>query len=318
MALCVGAWAILGAAIVVSTAGCSSTDSAVTTPRVTSIIVRAAHITEGRGCGSKATQIYKYVAVAQTTPLQDGSATDVPSLVGAGLFDCFADASFVNVAPERANSLVRTSVQVFAFNAAAYAAAGGDSVLRDRIARFAALRDQGSDAGDAPIAAEVAALVSLQPSFSTTCTATRYPGVQAVASCAPLALGASAVGGAAAASRVELPRASFARTSGQPATCGADYTHIRYRYESRDAGVQITQPVQVACATANGASASESGEAFEVVTLTPSTGAYAFTVTLLRQDGSTLAETTCSADASPGVTSRATCAPLPAPASQTP
>ncbi|MBL0196716.1 MAG: hypothetical protein IPQ09_21330 [Myxococcales bacterium] len=133
---------------------------------ITGVVVRAEPLTRGTGCGTKAGQVYKYAAVATR------AGTD--RVVDAGLYDCFADAAFVNLPPDEGGSY-RFDIHVFAFDRGqhdAQAGAMGTALSRD---------DSGAPAG------ALTGFRALMTLAKTRCTVTQTLTVQSIASCEPLA-----------------------------------------------------------------------------------------------------------------------------------
>ncbi len=134
-------------------AACSSTTSTSSVVVPTGIVVSADDVVGGRGCGAASGQVYKYVAAIATR--------DAPQQVlGAEVYDCFADATFVNLTDATSDY----TVTVLAFDAASY------------------------QANQDAIEGEPGAIDALAPSarWKTTCDATLSPNVQVLAACAPL------------------------------------------------------------------------------------------------------------------------------------
>ena len=89
---------------------CGGTTSDATIPPITGIVIRGDALTRGRGCGQGPGQVFKYAAVVfgQTDrtnngapvvpsggPREDVNDYDLP--VTAGVFDCYTDATFVQL-----------------------------------------------------------------------------------------------------------------------------------------------------------------------------------------------------------------------------
>lgn len=154
-----------------SLAACSGSSATTGVPPVTGIIVRAETLTGGRGCGTRPTQLFKYGVIVHGYTWTDRDAAgpdpaDPKSYAtprAAGVFDCFADGTFVELPDEGGNTTYR--LDVFAFNQPDYAAANG------------ALEAAGTDAQRA---------LEAKPTWTTECFATQQKDVQALAVCAPL------------------------------------------------------------------------------------------------------------------------------------
>ncbi len=251
--------------------GCSGTSASDTLTPITGITVRAETLTASRGCGRGPTQVFKYaVAVLGRNP---GQLSSFDVKIAGGVYDCFTDAQFVNL-PSSGGSF-DYSLQVFAYNEAAFTKAGEDKV------KAAAVNPT-----DLP---------STNPTLTTTCTAQEFDQVQSLAACDPLAPGSAGVGITSQPASVELPVTSFSTTAGGTVVCGASYTMVRYRADANGTPGTTTD------ARCNG-----------TITLSPAVApaSYAIAVALLRSDGTVLGQTTCGADTSPGLISTATCQPV--------
>jgi len=254
--------------------GCGSTSASDTLSPITGITVRAETLTAGRGCGRAPTQIFKYaVAVFGRNP---NDLAKLDTWVAGGVYDCFTDAQFVNV-PSSGGSF-DYSLQVFAYNEAAYRAAGDAEV------KAAALNPSN--------------LPRTNPTLTTTCTAQELDQVQSLAACQPLVIGAGGAGAAgtpAQPASVVLSAASFATAAGGTVLCDSSYTMVRYRADANGTPGTTTD---TRCNT--------------TITISPAVApaSYAIQVALLRSDGTVVGETTCGAETSPGLTSSATCQPI--------
>jgi hypothetical protein len=152
------------AASVLALAACGSTSTTDVLPTVTSISVRADAITAGRGCGSAAGQVFKYVVLVMSP--------DMAYVVG-NVYDCFADATFVDLPDVGVRSY---TMSVFAFDRAAYLAAG-EGALNAKV--------NGWNANVASATPAALAALRSTATYETTCTAPRLDQVQRVASCQP-------------------------------------------------------------------------------------------------------------------------------------
>lgn len=286
----------LALAAMVMALGCSSTGGSETIVPVTGIMLRAESLTTGRGCGRGATQIFKYaVVVLGRDPAkipETGELPDPTLPIAGSLFDCFADGSFVDL-PQAGGSNVYT-LHVFAYNEAAYRAAGGDATIRGSAtsASDPARRD-----------GALSALLATNPTYTTTCDAHQVDLVQALAVCAPLGVGGGATATPAV---VQLSLGSIDRTGGMPARCDVDFTTVRSRYRVGSGAPSETS--ELACSQVVAAERQPA-----TITVSPATApaTYTFELALLRKDGTELGRTTCAADTSPGITSSAICRPLP-------
>lgn len=286
--------------------GCGSSGSADTLPPITGIVVRAETLTAGHGCGTSAQQVFKYLVVAYGANPQDPTRRD--ELLAASVYDCFADGQFVELPVSAGSS--QYALQVYVYNSTAYAAAGGDPIVKGHAARLGALRadvvsSEGGAGARAAVQAELATLPGTNPTFSTTCDATQFPDVQSLAVCQPLAPGGSGVGVVASTpASVRLETSSFDASDGGKLTCDAQYATVRYRTVT---GGFATQPVESRCNVLT-----STGLQPFVIMVSPAAApaSYAFDLALLRSDGTALGTTTCRADTSPGVQSIAVCKPV--------
>ena len=148
---------LLAACSFLALAACSdtTTTSSSISP-VTQVIVRADALLSGHGCGADDAQVFKYAATII-------AADQKPA--GAGVYDCFADATFSNLTGS-STSVYTFTLRIQAFNAKTYTA--NAAAIADAVAR--------SDAG---------ALDGLATS-KTACAATQQPNVQVLAVCDPL------------------------------------------------------------------------------------------------------------------------------------
>lgn len=182
--------ASVGAALV----ACSETSSTTGVPPITGVSVRAESVTSGRGCGTGPTQVFKYAVVVG----EPGAAPFV-----GGVYDCFTDATFVNLKDIAADTY---ALQVFAYNAATWELASAPV------------------AGALPAVGDpnVTALRGTNPTWTTTCTATQYLDIQAVARCEPLAAGLGGLVGDAgvALTEITMPVEAFRLPNGATARCG--------------------------------------------------------------------------------------------------
>jgi len=89
--------ALVGLAVAFVVA-CSGSGSTAGIPPITGIVVRAETLTAGRGCGTGPTQLFKYAAVVYGStggdPNDEGTYR---APVTAGVYDCFADGTFVEL-----------------------------------------------------------------------------------------------------------------------------------------------------------------------------------------------------------------------------
>ena len=260
---------------------CSGTSASDTIAPITGVSVRAEALTEGRGCGRGATQIFKYAAVVLG---KNPSGPDRDTFVAGNVYDCFTDGQFVDL-PASGGSF-EYKIQIYAYNETAYLAAG-DAKVR------AAVSNPSS-------------LPTTNPTYSTTCTAAQLELVQSQAVCLPVVVGAAGGGAQPAAASVVLSAATFPGAEGGVVTCEQEYTSVRYRSVVGGTASEVTE---ARCATLRPPS-----DALQPFTITVSPAvapaSYVIEVALLRPDGSVLGQTTCGAETSPGLTSTAVCKPI--------
>jgi hypothetical protein len=169
---------------------CSGSGSSTGIPPITGIVIRAETLTTGRGCGRAPNQLFKYAAIVYG--YTDGPADVKGSYrtpVTAGIYDCFADGTFVEL-PQTGGSFT-FRLEVFAYSELAYLAAR------------ATIEGAGTN-GDA--------LRTTDPTWTTACTATQLRDVQALAVCDPLVSGL-------APSSIILRTGAFPRANGDVSVC---------------------------------------------------------------------------------------------------
>lgn len=239
---------------------CSSTPTAIGVIPTTGITLRASDLTAGIGCGTGDGQVYKYAAV-----LTEPNA--------GGVYDCFADAAFVNLPAIGDGGVSVYEVTVYLYDKQAYDAHAADI--------------QG--AAGASNANQF--LSGVPATWTTTCTATQTLDIQTVADCKP-----RTAGGFPGTMRVST--ASFPVADGGAATCGAEYDGFSASTSATaDAGTAITS-----------CSATPS---VDLGPFQPFSQASA-TVTLYKGIG-IFGTTTCHAKIEPGLDVDATCDPVNTP-----
>ena len=291
---------------------CGSTSTETLFPPITGVTVKAESLTSGLGCGTGATQIFKY-AVVVSTPVPN--AVDAPPVYAASnLYDCFTDGTFVDL-PDIGTA--QYDIKVYAYSRAAFTAAGADVVAtivnRMNANRVLILADAGGPSEQAAIAADLVLLRSTNPTYSTTCSASQLQLVQSLAACKPLKLGTSGLGpvgaeaGAPGAATVLLPLARFDKV-GAAAGVTCDDQYVAVRTTVRIGSGAASEPTDTRCSGLG-----DAGLTSATITISPAEApaSYAFTAALLRADGTALGATTCAAETSPGLTSTAVCQPLP-------
>jgi len=182
----------------VGVTACSSTTTVPPIQLATGITVQAAGLTTGIGCGTGPGQVYKYAAVMSDPH------------VGA-VYDCFADAAFVNL-PTTADGGGLYTIDIFLYDQDAYNA--NTSQINAAVGASNAL----------PI------LAAIPSTFTTSCSATQTGYLQTVAQCTPVA--ASGPGS------LQIATSSFALSDGGTIDCDAGYTSV-VSAASRDGGAVI-------------------------------------------------------------------------------
>jgi hypothetical protein len=216
-AAAVGALGVLAGAA----AACSgSTTSSV--PPTTGILIRAETLTGGKGCGPGPSQIYRYAVIVfgygAGDPAEPASY-DAP--VTSNVFDCYTDGPFISLPSKDGNTTFR--LEVFAYDRAAYEAAR--SVV-----------DAAGDADTGRLPGYSAELKETKPTWTTECSATQLENVEALASCRPLAAGASGVGGALAPTTITLDTSKITLPDGRTGSCDAGDAGAP---EAGDAGARL-------------------------------------------------------------------------------
>ena len=168
----------LGVMALFGLAACPGSPSTTLYTPITGLVINSDSLLSGIGCGTGTGQVYKYAAVV--TLAGDASEAGLPV---SGVFDCFTNAQFANLATPDGN-LTSYNIAIYAFNEASFPAAelGGC----DNLAADAACQ------GENP-----ATVLKYAPmaNWTTTCTATQVPGVSEVAVCNSLApVGDASVG----------------------------------------------------------------------------------------------------------------------------
>lgn len=255
---------------------CSGTSASDTIVPITGVTIRAETLTNGRGCGRGATQIFKYAAVVLG---KNPTSPEFDVVLAGNVYDCFSDGQFVEL--PASGGTFDYAIRVFAYNEAAFLAAG-DAQVRTAVGN-------------------PTALPATNPTFTTTCSAVQLEFVQSLAVCQQLVVGVSGAGAAPA--TVVLGATTFPGPEGGVVTCETDFTSVRFRSVVSGITSDITE---ARCATLT--------PSFQPYTITVSPAAapasYVIEVALLRGDASVLGQTTCGAETSPGLTSTAVCKPL--------
>lgn len=289
---------------------CTSTTSSTTVATITGVVVRAETLTRGRGCGRDPSQVLKMAAVVYG---YDDTAKTLTVPVAANAYDCFTDATFVNL-PISPGGNADFRIDVLLYDEASYDA------HKDVV--------DGANAGETESATRVAAsLATTNPTWTTTCHATQLDGVQVLAACDPVTSGSSADGGAGdggatEGAAIELATGSFTTAQGEVLKC---------RPDAGDAGLEETGD-----ASSDAGDASDAGKetrTFDTVRVRYRTqevvgttvdvtcpapfvltdaplGDVVLDVGLISK-GLPIGQTSCNVTAIPGATSSAVCAPFP-------
>ncbi len=181
-----GISAVSGASLSAGLAACSDTTTAAGVIPLTGISIPASTLTAGIGCGTGAGQIYKYAAVVEDPAF-------------GRVYDCYADAAFVNLGPQSDGGGLFT-IDVFLYDAPTYNA------------NAAAIN---ADVGAVGAATELAKIPS---TFMTTCTGTQIQNIQSVVQCAPVAAGGPG--------SLQIATNSFSLADGGALGCHNGFTSI--------------------------------------------------------------------------------------------
>jgi hypothetical protein len=156
----------VGVAALFGLAACPGSPSTTLYTPITGLVINSESLLSGIGCGTAPGQVYKYAAVVTLA----GDASE-PGLPVSGVFDCFTNAQFANLATPDGN-LTSYDIAIYAFNEASFPAAelgGCDNLESDA-----------SCQGENPTTVLKYAGMA---NWTTTCTATQVPGVSEVAVC---------------------------------------------------------------------------------------------------------------------------------------
>ena len=271
-------------------AACGSGGGSDVLPPITGVIVRAESLTTGRGCGRGAEQVFKYAAVL----LGQGAAGTYDRFIAGNVYDCFADGLFVDL--PASGGAFDYRVHIYAYNEAAYRAAGGDKTVP-------------------PKAQTVTELRTTNPTLTTICSAVQIDLVQTLAVCKPLLLGTSGVDLTPAPplpSKVDLSTATFPGPDGGVLRCDIDYSVVRSRFSITSASGfrgALSEQIETRCGIID-----DKGQAATaVISISPAVApaSYVFEVALLGGPTEVKGLATCRAETSPGLTSSAVCKPTP-------
>jgi hypothetical protein len=196
----IAALGVVVTALVTAFGACSSSSSSSSAFVTTGILVRAETLISGRGCGRGQTNVFKYAVVvfglSGGEPLSRASYT---TPVTGNVFDCFADGTFIELAPVAGSTSFR--LEVYVYNEASYQASR--ELIDTAVTNTIALR-------------------ASSPTWTTECTATQLSDVQSVALCDPIAPGLGGVAGEVPATRITLGTTSFRLADGRVGICGAE------------------------------------------------------------------------------------------------
>jgi hypothetical protein len=170
-------------------AACGSTTATTGITPITGIVVRSDALVTGLGCGTAPSQVFKY-AVIVSGGQKDTATGQRTGPSWGGVYDCFADATFVNLYVVPGGGY-EYNVTILAFNADAYAKITPDPTVV--VGRIPEPPDPSLDAGDATSleenvkkADDAEKTLTPQATWSTTCTATQQSNIQVLADCKPL------------------------------------------------------------------------------------------------------------------------------------
>jgi hypothetical protein len=165
-------------ALSLGSAGCE-TASTSDENSITGVVIRTTQLLEGTGCGTRPGQVYKYLAVAVYKDRTDA--------VAAGVYDCFADAAFVNLPADNSTTPPKYDfdIYVYAFDASRYEAQKSkvDEVLD---ALGIVLETRANNPRAVVIDPVLAKANGLTAYARSRCTVTQVLTVQSVAACSAL------------------------------------------------------------------------------------------------------------------------------------
>ncbi len=144
----------------VAVVGCASpsTSSILGLTPASGVLVSAASLTAEYGCGIGDQNVYKYAAILSSS---DGT------FKVSQLYDCYADANFVNIQEAPDGGTLKLAIQIIAFNKASYDVQNIDEKLQK--------------------AAEIPDTISqAKPTYTSTCEVSQPQGVQSTAVCTRL------------------------------------------------------------------------------------------------------------------------------------
>jgi hypothetical protein len=181
-------FALLGAAVILAVAAfegaaamtvaaCATTDATTVLSPVTGILVKADDLLGPHNCGESSDDVYKYAAV-----LVDSTTGQ---LITAQVYDCFADAVFVNLTgtSTEAGVVYDYNIFIYAWTMQSYTANYALSAPGGGIAE-ALTAINAAGATDAALTANP--FVNVVSTYTTTCTASQMTNIEQTAVCNPL------------------------------------------------------------------------------------------------------------------------------------
>jgi hypothetical protein len=152
-------------------------------PPTTGVLVRAEQLTNGRGCGTGPTNLFKYVVVVFGFSGQ-GEDPNLRTSYNVGqasnVYDCYVDGEFVNL--PAINGSYQYRLEVYAYNQAAYNASA------------AAIGSLGTNVGIEVDGGRSGGYAATSPTWTTQCTVTQSSNVETLAVCDPLQAGLGGLG----------------------------------------------------------------------------------------------------------------------------
>jgi hypothetical protein len=271
---------------------CSGTSSVGTSSFEPAVVVRGSEVARGLGCGAGPTQVLQYAAIATRASATGATTAGAPEeIVGGGVFDCYADATFLRLPSTLVNQAL--DIDVYLYNQVAVSS-GAFQAQRDALRVVPPSR---------------VALEGAQPTWRSRCRVTYLPDVVTYASCdaATVASAAGADAGADAGSgaSVEVKLEGLTRAAavsgapGAPFSCGTDFAQARATFTARGTAGETTGALD-ATLCAEGLRVSSA--------VAPAS--YVLTVELLGVTGTVVGRTLCRASTSPNVATAAVCEPV--------
>ena len=287
---------------------CTSDTTTLLTQPITGVTVQATSLLAGHGCGTGSSQVFKYAVVVNGVDALTASNNGIPLsqktynvFQAANLYDCFSDGTFTNL--QASNGLFAYHLEVYAFDQAAYVAAGGDQLVtlmgdlqQNKARQDLDIANGGTGATFAmTVANDLGILRGKQATYSTTCTAEQLGQVQTLAVCKPLSLGTDAGGSNPA--TITLALDAFASSDGSVLSCTKDYASVR-----------VTPTISGAAGPT--IATTECTASPLTIRMASTPASYSLDVTLVKADETVLGTTTCAADTSYNLTVPAKCTPV--------